>query len=375
MNDIKINLRPHVPPATWREPLSSIVLDARAPTTNPRGRLMKNLLRHASATSSFSTILSPFELQIYGREAKKEGMHPALYNATIEAVKERLAPAFRRPGTWRLYLRLPSTDEHSGRHVFNFSALPEREDNWSLAFTRPQSAVNNLDQNLTLPQETHNLLDGIFKKRKGRLAILGSSPGRAHTTHLIKKYLDTKNIGYHNFVEHHQHALHPYNTLTGSLRDALPLVGLYPATIFDALSLGDNLFQLRQIPGVSIANLYAPNKSYFDKLATLQLLPPDFFDAVLESYLLPKTCEKCMPSYIPAVRFAPMRRIASSRGHLLHVHPLRTEDENCPHEKQFHLLHNIYRPGTKKPSIENQLYDLALNHVISAGTLARYASA
>lgn len=374
MNDIKINVRPRIPTATWREPLSSIMLDSRAPATSPRGRLIKNLLRHAAATGSFSTILSPFEMQTYGREAKREGMEPALYHATVEAAKERLAPVFNRPGTWRLFLRLPPTNEHSGRHIFNFSALPERGDNWSLAFTRPRSEVNNLHQDTALPPETNNLLDGIFKKRRGRLAILGSSPGRAHTTHLIKKYLNSKNIGYHNFVEHHHHALHPHNTLSSSLRDAIPLVGLYPATVFDTLSLADNFFQLRQIPGVSIASFYAPNKNYFDKLTSLQLLPPNFFDAIVESYLLPKTCDKCMPSYIPAVRFAPMRRIASSRGQLLHVHPLKMENKDCPHEKQFHLLHNIYRPGAKKPSLENQLYDLALDHVISANTLARYTA-
>jgi len=56
------------------------------------------------------------------------------------------------------------------------------------------------------------------------------------------------------------------------------------------------------------------------------------------------------------------------------VHPLKTENKDCPHEKQFHLLHSIYRPGAKKPSLENQLYDLALDHVISANTLARYTA-
>lgn len=364
---VPIKVRPSIPAQSWRKPMSGLVMDLRSQRPDPQLRLLRNLLRQATQPQIHATTLSPYELQTYGAQNSNEPMSQNLYHTTTQALHKQLPVAFSSPQSWRLLVHMPS-DSNSGRHIFNFAAFPSGDDDWLVNFAAPRAQRRQTNTSMQLPEETTHVLDGILEKGKGKIAIIGAPDGREATFEQVKNYLGKRNIGYHHMVEHHHHSLHPHVSLNESLRDLHKQAGTYPVTVIDELSGADNLFYLRHMPGITICKVVAPNKQYFDRLMALQNIPPGFFDAVIEGIALPRACSKCMPTWQPAVRFAPMRRLAAARGELLHVHPVRVDAE-CNHDPEYELV-NIVSGSDQKQGLNDKLYRMALDHTISQQTLA-----
>jgi len=373
---VPINIRPTIPQVSWRRPLSSLVLDLRAQNPQTGTRLLRNIMRQAANKSTKAVTIAPYDVTFYGDITERQDINPALYNLTIDEIRKQLPNAFLRPQTWRLLVNLPKiTDDDSPRQMFNFSALPSGDDDWVIFISSPRSLHTQPQMiNARLPEHTQNQIDSILNKGRGRVAIIGTPTGRRATLTTIRDYLEKQNIAHHYSVEHHHHALHPHHILGPSLRSLRGEIGTYPVTVLDELSPADNLFHLRQFPGVTISNIISPDKKYFDKIIDLQKIPPDFFDTIIESYILPAACNICAPATEPAVRFPIMRRLAGARGQLLHVHPVRVHVP-CKHDKSYHLV-NITHSKSKQtsPSLDEQLYKMALNHDITYNTIEKMIS-
>jgi len=382
-HSIRINVSPKIPKISWRAPMSGLVLDLRARQARPETRLLRNLLRRASGDSVHGVTLAPYDITAYGARNSRDEVDPKLYDLTIKALRQYLPAAFLNPQTWRLLTNLPSDDSTGtrraeplggARQMFNFSALPSSDDNWLIAVARPraQHETNKLTSS-SLPEHSKKQINDILSQGAGNIAVIGPHSGRHATFEQIRRLLQNQNIGHHYCVEHHHHQLHPHFTLGPSLRQLSDEVGTYRVTLIDGLSGADNFLHLRRLPGVTISNIAAPDKNYFDRLLRLQRVPPQFFSTIIEGHALPAACSQCMATHEPAVRFPLMRKLAGKRGELLHVHPVRIT-AGCDHEPEYHLVNIVYSANDASASLDEQLYRLALDHKISYNTLEKQLS-
>lgn len=368
---VPIKVRPTIPPVSWRQPMSSLILDLRAERPDTKTRLLRNLLRQAALEKTTGISISPYEISNYGAPCSTEIISPQLYKTTIDALRDRLPFAFSTAGSWRLLTHLPG--DSSTRNLFNFSALPSAEDDWLVQFSRPRARGvfdGKIDQgNMT---QSKKALNEVVARGRGHVAIIGSHSGRRAILNQIREDFEKNNINHHYCIEHHRFDNCDNHPLTPSLRSLRDDIGAHPITIFDELSAADNLFHLRHFPGVTISSIFAPNKEYFDRLCALQHIPINFFDAIIEGDIIQSVCPLCMGESVPAVRYPLLRRLAGARGELLHVHTVRLNDK-CEHLPHQHLVDTVYKnDGTLGPSLEEQLYRKVLDNKISYNTLANH---
>lgn len=368
---VPINIRPTIPQVSWRRPISSLVLDLRAQNPQTGTRLLRNIMRQAADKNTRAITIAPYDVTFYGDIPERQDIKPTLYHLAINEMMQQLPNAFLRPQTWRLLVNLPKiNDSDKPRQMFNFSALPSGDNDWAIFISSPRFLhAQPQIVGARLPEHTKNQVDTILNSGRGRVAIIGSHAGRRATIDAIRQYMQNQNITHHYTVEHHHHALHPHHILGPSLRSLHGEIGTYPVTVIDELSQADNFYHLRQLPGITISNITSPDKKNFDRILGLQKIPPDYFDTIIESYTLPAACNVCAPATEPAVRFPLMRRLAGARGQLLHVHPVRVHVP-CKHDKSYHLVNITHSKGKQiGPSLDEQLYHMALNHDITYNTV------
>lgn len=367
--DIKINrsftvpvrVRPTIPAVGWRQSLSGQILDLRRQNPDVGDRLLKNIFRRIDSPHTRGLSISPTDITYYDDQNKTDTISDILYRQIVTSLKKHLPQTFLNPQSWRLMAILPP------RRLYNYAVLPDADDNWLISVTEPRASVGDTATTNELPAQTQKIINSLVAAGSGRLLITGSPMSRRASLEKIKQYLTSLGVPFHTALEYHHHPTHPHINLTSQLRDVLPYANTHKVLIIDDLSAADNFNHLRDFRGVVIATVNAPSAEYLNRILNLQQIQSGSFQNIIDTSLVPSPCSKCMPQYAPAVRFPHMRRVAASRGNLLHVHPVKVRA--CDHKETPILVHTYHSDSSETPNMENQLFDMALRHEIDYDTM------
>jgi hypothetical protein len=202
------------------------------------------------------------------------------------------------------------------------------------------------------------IVDAVSNNR--RIAILGDKHLQPTILAMLEKILTDMSLNYHRVG----------NDTAGDIAIGQHLKHLsgndfyHPMTLICNLSGADDWYYLQEIPSGVIALLPYPAKTDVDRIISLQRLPADIFHTVVRSTIVPSSCPDCQPVMNSAVSYPALRRIATKRNELLHVHPIRI-NQACDHPKKYLQLFEEYTDGKLiGPSIIDQLYDMLLKHEI-----------
>jgi len=197
-----------------------------------------------------------------------------------------------------------------------------------------------------------------------RIAVLGGKQTQPAILAMIEKILTDMSLNYHR-VGHDNAGDIPIGQHLKRLKaDEF----YHPMTLISNLSGADDWYYLQNIPSGVIALLPFSAKTDIDRIISLQQLPADIFHSVIRSVIAPLSCPECQPVMNSAVSYPALRRIATKRNELLHVHPIRV-NEPCHHHKKYLQLFEEYAGDQLTgPSITDQLYDLLLQHEIDWAT-------